>query len=242
MQLLKTCLGLSLLTFSLPSFSSGFSAALYGGYNHMSTNEDRLQLPVEKDTLYSTDGGNGFVGGIGVGYAMDQFSSFIKRITVGPEVFYFSEQRKGDVWQFQNSALANYNYSIKIKSARIMLDGWLDLNPLVWEISPLLGAGIGGANIKTSYADQLSTLGFQSGISGGNIVLGNNTNNNFVYSLSAGLRKPLTPKLLLSAFYTYTNFGTVESSTQASQVTLLQPIRFNMHTNSAMLALTYLFG
>jgi opacity protein-like surface antigen len=243
MSLLKICLRL-LLFILLPfsSFSSQISASFYGGYNHAVTDENTLQLPAETDRLLSTNGRDGFVGGVGLGYVLNHFPSFINSITLGPELFLFNTNTKGDVWQFQDPAFSNYNYSIRIKTTRIMLDGWLDFKPVFWGISPLIGVGMGGANIKTQYSDQVSTLGAQSGITGGEIVLANKTNHKLVYSLSAGLRKQLTPNLILSALYLYTNFGALQTSINSSQVTLQQPIRFNLHTNSALLAITYLFG
>jgi hypothetical protein len=156
--LFKAWILLWLFTAEQPSFSSGISASLYGGYNHMSSDEKTLQLPDETDRLVPTRGGDGFIGGVGLGYRFEPHSSFINAITVGPEVFLFNTHRRGPVWQFQDPTFANYNYSIKVNTARVMLDGWLDFQPWFWGINPVIGAGLGAAQVKTQYHEPIIDL------------------------------------------------------------------------------------
>jgi len=238
--------GMIPLTGNCHNDTGNLQASLYGGYNYLSIGGNRLlRLPIETDTLLTPSANNSFIGGIGAGYRISNHSNilpYIKAITIGPDLIFFNKSVHGNVLQLQDPQFPNYDYTLKLKTARLMLDGWLDGSPLCFDMVPFIGGGVGVANIKTSYYDVVSSAGFDAGISGGEISLGSKTTTNFAYSLGAGLKKQLSPRVQLSAAYIYTNYGQATTSINSSQVTLVTPVSFKVQSHSALLGLTYLFG
>ncbi len=112
--------------------SSGFQVNGYLGGTTTSRSSSLLKLVDETDTLtrnrrQETD----FTWGIGAAYrflseALPMKSDLIHDVTLGLDYFYFQNQQKGRVWQFQQPAYDNYAYTVPLTSSRLTANSVLE--------------------------------------------------------------------------------------------------------------------
>jgi opacity protein-like surface antigen len=108
----------------------------------------------------------------------------------------------------------------------------------VKNLFPFVQASVGAGWIEASYKDHPNE---NATFTGGGIDMGERNNYNLVYSLGAGLKYLFNPHFQAQASYLYTDFGIIKTNTQHDGVTLSEPIKDHLYTNSALLTFSYLF-
>jgi opacity protein-like surface antigen len=97
-------------------------------------------------------------------------------------------------------------YQARIDSITVLANAYLDLGTW-WGLTPYVGAGIGGSNIRVpEYANPVISA------SGGQVE--NSTRWNLSWAFMAGVSYRFTPKLLLDVGYRYLHLGDARSGPQ----------------------------
>lgn len=159
-------------------------------------------------------------------------------ILLGIYAYYNQTSRDGTVLEYGLPDFANSSYNMNVRSGRLMLDAEFDFQPVWMGLTPFIEGGIGIAR---------NTLNFENnprpniGADGGNYSLPNNSQIQFAYQLGAGFKIPICNHMVLSARYLYANAGNAESNKYDSNtgVTLEQPIKVNVNSQSILLGLSY---
>ena len=103
---------------------------------------------------------------------------------------------------FAGSALAD-NYSGSKSEFVLMANGYVDLGTW-WCVTPYIGAGIGGANIKISgFRDDGFIIGGANAVT----YAEDASKWNFAWALHAGLAYKVTPNVTIELAYSYMNLG-----------------------------------
>ena len=225
----------------------GPQMAVYGGISNPIGTPGLLHIntsPPEVDSLRNQSQVYNFTGGFGIAYGFltgtGQGHNPVNDFSVGVDFFSLITTLKGNVYQFGSPALSNFNYQIRLKSTRLMLDGQLNFHPITHWIIPFLTAGIGVSRISASYHD---TPVASSGLSGGGISLPSNINWNMAFALGAGVKVPVSQKVQLSLSYLYTDLGPIQTGTGAAPAGggTVQPVKMRFRDQSALVGMSYSF-
>lgn len=217
---------------------------LFGGYNRSHGNISDLTISssdAESDTLRSNGSDNSFIGGGGIAYDflahIPQKPAYpFQEALLGLDLAFFDTKNKGDVYWYGNPDEAYSTYDLKVKTARLMLNGELSIRTPWKRFFPFIQASAGIARLSTEYNDKSV-----EGITGGNINLSSQVNYNFAYSFGGGVKYKITPAWQIAISYLYTDLGTAETSTDSDNIQLEEPIRYDLQTSSILFGLSYLF-
>jgi opacity protein-like surface antigen len=214
---------------------------LYNGIQRIQSNKGALYLSSEEtDTFTTGHTDNDFTSGIGIALMFPYANRSPCNYSIGIDLLFFDTSNIGRVKLYGLPQFDNYQYHLRFRTARVMLDGNFDLKPLPYHLIPFIKGGIGAAKITTDYLETPNG----SDIVGGNLHMPDMTTYNFAYSIGAGVKHSLSETIELALLYLYTNLGTVHSSRYSNngdtQVTLLKPISAKLNTNSIYMELTWL--
>lgn len=237
---------LSITNQALAHEKSRFMFNLYGGISSSNFNKSDLALSTtENDTLHETNSTTDFTGGLGLAYDFykpsilgNPCTYWLHDIALGLDLFFLNTASKGLVYQFNDANAANYNYNLAFRTARLMVDSIFGLKD--WQgFVPFIKLSLGAARINAKYYE---TPRLSEGVTNGQLSLPSKTTTNITYSAGIGLKKMLASHVQLSAFYLFTDFGSVDTATQSSNnINLQKPISTRLKNNAGLLELSFLF-
>ncbi len=218
----------------------GLKISGYGGFNSTKITPGSLHMFGETDTLnpnHNNNDQNNATWGVGAAYRFmpPRAPSIMHDISAGLDFLYFETTQHGRTWQFERAAYDNYAYTLPISSSRLMVDSELTFNPLYNYFFPFLQAGIGFARNSASYHDKVLLSNYT-----GSVNISSNSQYQFAYTLGAGLKMLLPQNFELSVRYLYTDLGQAITSSSAN-VSLLNPLKIRLTTQTGLVGLTYLF-
>lgn len=229
------------LCISTSSFADGLEFSAYAGGIGTSTHKSHLvQDPFNNSPLTGHNDSTAFTPGVGLAYSFrppiphdsnDFF--FFDTISLGLDAYQFKTSRSGLVIVNGDPNFANYDYSMDIHSARLMLDGQINSNPFWYGLVVFAEAGAGIAWNRLDYNDVPVP-----GIGGLGLSLPNKTQEQFAYDLGGGLKLPVAEHLQISARYLYSNLGNMKTSTHGN-FNIDEPIKVKLRGQSVLLGLTY---
>lgn len=204
-----------------------------------SSDESRVVVtPIETDTLNQTKNPWRLTGGVGVGYLYTPNCSggacVISGVSLGADAYYLQAKPQGTVYQFGVPALNNYTYEMPIKSTRVMADLRV-FSKTYYHIGIFALAGIGPSWNKISY-QEVPVSGIPANT---DVDLDSKTKTKFTYQFGGGLFANISRHFAVLVSYQYTNFGTLSTSTNSSNFTLVNPIDVKFKTNSIMAGVQY---
>lgn len=246
---IKFFIGISSLFVSLIQLASasspGLQANVFGGISRTQMTSSLIHISPQETDLMEKDNATDTTFGAGIAYVLplerilnNHPNSIIKNLLFGVDYFYYNTQLGGGVQLYESAKFTNYDYTLNLRTNRLMLNiQWLFL-PQWQNISPYVGAGIGGTRIRTRYYEQPKVFEM---IYNGELNLTSRTNTNFVYSLTVGVRKPLTSQIELFLSYLYTDFGSAYTSCQSTLNVIESPIKIKVATQTGLLGISYAF-
>lgn len=245
-----TKLGLisSLLLFSTCSYAQlgNFLISAYAGASYNYLNPGLLTEPLvgdghDKSVPIESSEFN-FMPGFGIAYNLpfpQCVAKWLSSYSLGLDMFFLNRGQTGAVYENDQTDGNNYFYNLRVNTTRLMFDGQINFAPLLHSVFPFITAGLGGARIKTTY---YQSPNLNEGITDGQIDLGTHTQNNFVYTVGAGLSIPLTTHFIGSVGYQFTDFGhTKTSNYSAPQDSVVNPIDSRLYSNAMYVKLSYSF-
>lgn len=234
--------GMTCLPIASYALCPGVQLSLYGGGVDVAIKKTEIDIsPFETDTVTKGHHHTSFTPAAGIAYnyvIAPNSQPILDSVTLALNYYYISTTHKGDVYQFENPLFDNFDYSMQLKSSRLMFDTEWNFQT-VWGGIVIFGeAGAGAARNKVEYHDTP-----KPGIIGGGLDLPSHTQNKFAWEAGAGIKVPVPrmEKLLLSLRYLYTNLGTVDSATNGN-FAIVEPIKFKPYAQSVLLGATLQLG
>lgn len=237
------------LTVISPSESHIAASILLGGSTSSFDEHQQIFFPADAfrtDSFEIDNHDTDFAPAVGVAYEkiVDGGVSswhFMHSYSLGVNIYYNENTPEGSVYEYSLPDFNNSTYTLEVKSYRIMVDTELAFRPLYFGVMPFIKAGIGGARNKLSFQNLPRP---DIGADGGYYHLGDNGKNNFAYEIGAGIKLPVSQHFVLSAHYLYADLGDAESRVSDNQtgVVLASPLKTDVHTQSVLFGLSYLFG
>jgi opacity protein-like surface antigen len=219
--------------------TSGAQINVYAGWSNINASKSNIVFnQYETDSLVGSDHSTTFIPGVGVSYdfVLNPNGGIIHGVGLGVDFFNDNFERTGQVYQYQLPQFNNYRYKADMNSARLLLNGEVDLHPLWHGLTFFAEGGVGGAYNRIQYSETA-----EPGISGGELDMPSNLRLNFAYDVGGGVKLPIGSNLELSFRYLYTDPGDAETGTVSNNnITLQKPIKFDMQSNSWLFGLSYL--
>ncbi|KTC77987.1 outer membrane protein [Legionella brunensis] len=245
--MIKRYIGLVAVSFACYSmggttaYSHALQTSLYGGISRTHIDPGPLHISEsETDILHSDNDSEGTIG-IGLGWQFNLLNQnnthgLLGGFIAGLNYFHFSAEPGGEVWLYGMPQFVNYDYQFSLDTDRLLVNGQMELFPALQVIQPYVEAGVGYAHIRSQYCE-LPTLG--SGATDGNLIFPRRSDNQWVYTLGAGVKTQLSPQWTLSLAYNFTDFGTIHAGPYDSDVVIQQPLDIAMKLHTALLGITY---
>lgn len=243
--------GLTASAFAIQSTSGPFING-FAGVGHITTNNNGINYTdPETDVLQdSEDSQNRFVPGIGIGYDFVLHPAktgnyILHDVSFALNYYYTSFSPSGDVLVGGDPTLNNYTYDMSVKSNRVMYDSEWNFHPMWGGAQFFAEAGVGGAYNTVKVTE---TAKVDDGIDPNTTTdLSKNGHTNLAYEFGGGIKVPLSQHLEASARYLYTNLGYAESEDtgtlgSGNSVTLADPLKVNLRSQSYLVGLAYQFG
>ena len=146
--------------------------------------------------------GNGWFGGVGVGYKSKWLRTDVTVDYHAPLKYEGTVATAGDV-------------TAKVSALSALFNAYLDLGTW-YGVTPYIGAGAGAAYMRLSDFASAAAPPFSGG---------NRSQWNFVWAAMAGLGYAVSPNLTVDIGYRYLGFGDVKSGTDAFGTMTLQDLR-----------------
>lgn len=146
----------------------------------------------------------------------------------------FNRYTTGQIEQYQEPAMNNYNYRINVESTRLMIDLALTI-ATIQKVSLFIIGGVGPAWTNLSYFDTPVP-----GVFDGNLILNDGTKNGFVEEMGIGIFYNCTETIKTSLHYLYTDFGSISTGSTGLLNGLpaqIRPAHFSLHSNAILLGL-----
>lgn len=192
------------------------------------------------DTFTGQSGGWGFDWGLEGKYRFvfnkTSFQNYLfESAALGLQVLQTTNlDQTGKVLQFGMPVFENYQYTLNIKSTRIMADLDMVFHPIGHHVFPFVEAGIGLASTSLTYTSKPIAP-----ITGPNFTIPEESSLSFAYQFGLGLKYMINPHVNLSLRYLYTDMGTADTAKNANTATLAKPIIANMNAQSILFGFTY---
>ncbi len=207
---------LSLLS-SVYAKNFGLSAQL--GLSNLHVGSSTIQVtPTETDTLHQQENPNVPEFTLGLNYLVPlphirewHGFTFFPALVPVLNFRYIKQEITGEVWQYQEPAMNNYNYNLSIDSLRFMLDVALILFSYQEKTSFFIFGGVGNAWNQIGYQDTAVP-----GVPGGELHLNNRTNSGFVYELGGGIFYPLDQCMSVFLEYRYAHFPKIRTASSGT--------------------------
>lgn len=174
---------------------------------------------------------------IGAGYVFPldhslQFNSvrWFPEIKTAINLRYLQQEITGDVYQFQDPSMNNYNYELSLENTRLMLNAALTLFSINEKTALYVLGGVGNTWTTIGYTDTPV-----ANVPGGALNLDNRTNNGFTYEAGAGILYPVDNETVLFLEYRYTHSQSIRTASQGTlngSPTIITPARFPFHSQT----------
>lgn len=220
--------------------NSGLQVSIYVGATETAISPGDLQFSGENDSLIPNHLNVwGVSWGLGLAYRFVQPScapyNLLHDITLGLDYFYLQGQQNGQVWQFENPSMYNFNYTLPLHSSRLLVDSEWTFHPIGTRTFPFIEGGMGFTANRTNYYDAPVP-----GLTGTSTIINKNTKYQFTYTVGGGFKFLIIPSLEASLRYLFSDLGHGTTATTGS-TTLVAPVRTALTTQSILFGLTYLF-
>lgn len=234
---------LVMLCCTSPSVASNWDWTVSFGVSQPNLGNNNLQVTsTETDSLTQTH--NPWVGDLSMGfsYLMPRSNTqWSPEFRLGANLRYadnrtFSNNVAGTAFQYQEPGMGNYNYSIAVRSTRLMADALLTLASYK-KASLFAMAGVGVAWSDLSYQDSLNP-----DIQGGSLLLNGKQKNHFAAEVGVGLSLELTSNLKGFTHYLYSDLGSLKTSEIGNLngiPAVIPSISFPLHYHSVLLGINY---
>ncbi len=223
--------------------SSSMQANAYGGISNSHMKQSLIRISPQETDLIKKNNDTDATFGVGLAYmiSLDPITknhpdSFIQKLFLGGDYFLSNMQHGGEVLLYQTAQFTHYDYTMSLKTNRLMVNAQLLFLPLWQGVAPFVGASIGGARIRAHYYEKPRT---EETVYDGELNLAPKKNTNFVYSFAVGVRKPITPKIVFFLSYLYTDFGSIYTSGKSTYITIQSPIKIKVSTQTGLLGISY---
>ncbi len=146
----------------------------------------------------------------------------------------FNQYTTGQIEQYQEPSMNNYNYRIHVESTRLMIDLALTVATMQ-KISVFILGGMGPGWTNLSYSDRPV-----SGVLDGNLILNDGTKNGLVKEIGGGIFYNCTETVRTSLHYLYTDFGSISTGNTGllnGFPAQIRPAHFSLHSNAILLGL-----
>lgn len=201
-------------------------------------NGSGLASPYNQD-IYNADGSDrSLLFGIQVGRHWEMDNPWLSAFSLGVQYQNVSTSNfSGQVIEFSLPEFTNYNYKWNMNSNLVLANAKLNLINYK-RFSPYLNGGAGIVLNKANGYSESALSGVTPRVSPG---YADNPSTQFGYILGAGIDYQLSPTLIVSAGYQYSNLGTANSGAGVDSWAT-QHLNFGSYqSNAFLLGFTYLF-
>lgn len=238
-KIVQGCAALVLCSISLTnSYAYSWQATLYGGVSWTDLNLGSLYISEnETDTLHHNDQNDGTFGA-GLSWQFNPASQqqFIGNLLVGLNYFHLNIEPDGVVWLYGVPQLDNYRYQLPLKTDRLLVNGQIELFPNWRFFQPFVEGGLGFAHIRSQYWE---IPALNSGVVNGNLIFSSRNDDQFVYTLGAGVKKHFAQRWTLSVAYNFTDFGTIHAGPYDQNMAILRPLDIDVKLHTGLVGLSY---
>ncbi|RUR28705.1 hypothetical protein ELY16_01480 [Legionella qingyii] len=161
-------------------------------------------------------------------------SQLLKKILIGPAIYYQQARFTGDVYELNDPEFFNYTYKESGNIFNLVLQGDLYLFSPIERISPFITLGAGLSVSKVTYHDQ--ALPGITPVS--SLRLPAKINNQFAGAAGAGVAVHLNKKFDVFARYLYSQSDTAHSSLSNNH-NLLEPIKLSLNNQAFYIGLSF---
>lgn len=197
------------LPFAPTAFASfgqfGISGEIAAANLHLG-NSNLGVTSTETDRLHETSNPTTPEFSLGINYTFPFISSlhsnnidWFPAIKTALNVRYLQQKITGNVYQYQDPAMNNYDYRLHLYSIRLMLDAMLTLFTVQNTTSVYLLGGVGNAWNELDYQDSIDATGVQ----GGALKLNNHNTNGFTSEIGGGVLYSLKKQIDVFLEYRY---------------------------------------
>ncbi len=161
-------------------------------------------------------------------------NQLIKKMLIGPAVYYQQARFSGDVYELDDPKFFNYTYRETGSLFNILLQGDFYLLSPVERISPFITLGLGLNISQVTYEDH--ALPGITPVS--SLMLQPKINDRFSGAVGAGIAAHLNNQFDVFARYLYTQSGTAHSSLSDND-NLLEPIKLSLNNQAFYVGLSF---
>ena len=161
-------------------------------------------------------------------------NQLIKKILIGPAIYYQQARFTGDVYELGEPEFFNYTYKESANLFNILLQGDFYLLSPVKRILPFVTLGA-GLNVSQVTYDDHALPGISPESS---LTLSPRINNRFSGAVGAGVAAHLNNQFNVFARYLYTQSGTAHSSLSDNN-NLLEPVKLSLNNQAFYIGLSF---
>jgi opacity protein-like surface antigen len=218
-----------------------------GGFGAFDAGDSTLDITgSEVDKLVQTNENDWetWTAQLGVGYVIPLFDAeeysdeiqWFPAIEPQLNVYYLEGDIVGDVYRFESPDFNEADYSINLKSTRLMFDVALTLAS--WrDLSVFALAGIGPSWNRLDFSSHIDE-GVDCDLN--DVGVDSHTDTNFAYEFGGGVTYELTEHLALSAEYLFTGFDDLKLG-NSDDVEDLDPSDFHLNSSAFLFGLRVMF-
>lgn len=162
--------------------------------------------------------------------------NLLQSVSFGLNLFYFTTEQQGDVWQFQLPVFNNLTYTLPLCSTRILFNTEFTFRPIFKRVFPFVEGGIGLAINEASYADTPKPNNTVPPT-----LLNHHTQSQFAYSVGGGFRIPFRKDMEASIRFVYSDLGRAKTASTGN-LPVQGPISIELTSQSWLLGFSYLIG
>lgn len=171
---------------------------------------------------------------IGGHYHQVQFFPLIK---AGLNLRYLPQEVTGEIYQYQEPDMNNYDYTLSLDSTRLMADVILDVLSVNQRADIYLLGGIGSSWTQLSYQDQP-----KPGIETGSLNLQGRTTTGFAYELGGGITYRLSHEANVFVEYRYAHLPSMNTRSYGSlsnEEVIVSAAHFRFFTQTIALGINW---
>ena len=201
----------------------------------LSNNTDVMFIPPFINTYTSDHHEYAPVGGITLGVAIPLINAWSAELGLS---YYRNQalQASGHIYQFGDPTLNDLDYTFKIQSQRLLLEGKF-LYALNTHWQPFINLGLGGISNKSYHYNEVQNSPTALSLTS---PFGSQRKHSFTYTVGIGLDYTLADNWKVGASIAYADLGKAGLSTSAQQVSGDTIQYRHLHTQEFLIQLTYL--
>lgn len=205
-------------------------------------NSTMMVTDTEEDSVHQTNNSPLFGFNIGIGYTVPLHTQtkysiqWLPAIRAAFNFRYSFYNILGQIAQYQDPDMNNYNFNLNIQNIRFMYDMYFTLIS-IHNVSFYILGGIGNGISRVSYKDQPIP-----GVTDGGVSLNNRTNSNFVSEEGLGFSYPLSDRVNMSLEYLYANLGRIKTASHGTLdgiPAIITPAAFSLRSQTVLFNLSY---